>query len=136
MACRKSLEMNTRGYEPSDQKKRREPSSEINAILHFPEDGKVMYPEKTAPTLETSALLAKVPEEVAANEMLETVVLLLGRESNKGICVKRCDYMRELGVRCTIKCGMWCSTVPVLGYRRESSSERLHLADGCWPPQH
>ena len=98
--------MNTRGYVPSGQKNRREPSSEIKAILHFPEDGKVMYPEKTAPTLVTNALLAKLPEEVLANEMLATVVLLLGRESNNGICVERCDYMRGLEIRCVMTCGV------------------------------
>ncbi len=97
--------MNTRGYAPSGQKKRREPSSEVKVILHFPEDGNVMYPEKTAPTLVTSALLAKLPEVVRANEMLATVVLLLGRESNNGICVRRCDYIQGLEIRCVMKVG-------------------------------
>ena len=37
--------------------------------------------------------------------MLATVVLLQGRESNNGICVKRCDFMQGLEIRCVIKCG-------------------------------
>ena len=48
--------------------------------------GNVMNPVKTAPTLDTRTLLAKTEPDAAGNEMLGTVVLLLGRKSNKGIC--------------------------------------------------
>jgi hypothetical protein len=76
--------MNIWGLDPSGQKKKRVPSSELTDIDHFPGEGKVMNPENTAPTLVTSALLAKEPV-VDVKEMLGTVVLLLGRASNKGI---------------------------------------------------
>ena len=82
--------MKTRG-EPSGasgQKKKRDPSSDVNASDHFPGDGNVIKPENTAPTLVVRELLANAETQFVerGNVIFGTVVLVLGRWSNSGIC--------------------------------------------------